>query len=202
MNTEQQSTGDLLLQFFKGLADEHRLRIIGLLAGDEYSVGELAHILGLSLPTVSHHLARMRKLGLVNLRAEGNNRFYRLNQDMLNQMKESVFRMEEAQFTQSDNAWIDALDLEDSEKDVLRHYTENGRLMQIPVKRKKLLIVLKVLAKRFELNRHYTEAEVNEIIAAFCTDFATLRRELVDFHCLEREKDGSKYWLVSTNPAL
>ena len=54
-----------LLGFFKAMADESRLRIIGLLAHRERSVQELAAALDLKEPTVSHHLAILKAQGLV-----------------------------------------------------------------------------------------------------------------------------------------
>ena len=47
-----------LLHFFKVLADESRLKLLGILANGERSVDELATLLKLKAPTVSHHLAR------------------------------------------------------------------------------------------------------------------------------------------------
>ena len=44
-----------LLSFFKVLADESRLKILGILATQERSVEELAELLQLKTPTVSHH---------------------------------------------------------------------------------------------------------------------------------------------------
>src|SRR6266508_2787465 len=54
-----------LLRFLKALAHESRLKLLGLLAGQERSVGELAELLGLKEPTVSHHLAKLQELDLV-----------------------------------------------------------------------------------------------------------------------------------------
>ena len=53
-----------VLRFFKALADASRLRLVGLLAGAEHSVDELATLLDLRAPTVSHPLARLRAAGL------------------------------------------------------------------------------------------------------------------------------------------
>lgn len=58
-----------LLNFFKVLGNESRLKILGLLANQERSVGELAALLELREPTVSHHLATMKELGLINVQA-------------------------------------------------------------------------------------------------------------------------------------
>ena len=55
----------VLLAFFKAMANESRLRIVGLLAERERNVQELAQLLGLKEPTVSHHLAVLKQLGVV-----------------------------------------------------------------------------------------------------------------------------------------
>ena len=49
---------DELVSFYKVLADANRLKIVGLLARQAYSVEELAALLKLKPSTVSHHLAR------------------------------------------------------------------------------------------------------------------------------------------------
>jgi DNA-binding transcriptional ArsR family regulator len=58
-----------LLEFFRVMADEKRLQIVGLLARQSYSVEELVTILNLSPATVSHHLARLIRAGLAAARA-------------------------------------------------------------------------------------------------------------------------------------
>jgi len=75
-----QDTTDLLW----ALANEHRLRILCLLEGGERSVGDLAQHLGLSQSSLSQHLARLRKAGIVATRREGVTIFYRIaDQDAL-----------------------------------------------------------------------------------------------------------------------
>ena len=72
-----------LLAFFKAMANESRLRIVGLLAERERSVQELATLLELKEPTVSHHLAALKALGLVSARAEGVTRWHTLRIETL-----------------------------------------------------------------------------------------------------------------------
>ncbi len=60
-----------LLLFFKALADENRLKMIGILAEQECSVEELAAMLHLKAPTVSHHLAKLKELELVEITSPG-----------------------------------------------------------------------------------------------------------------------------------
>ncbi len=62
---------ETLLQFFKAMADKSRLAIVGLLAGGERSVQELAAALDLKEPTVSHHLAILKAQGIVTRAARG-----------------------------------------------------------------------------------------------------------------------------------
>jgi DNA-binding transcriptional ArsR family regulator len=68
-----------ILDLLKVLADENRLTLLRILSEGECTVGALARLVELSEPTVSHHLTRLRATGLVSLRMNGNQRFYRLN---------------------------------------------------------------------------------------------------------------------------
>jgi len=66
------------------LASEHRLRVICLLEAGERSVSDLAQHLDLSQSSLSQHLARLRKAGIVATRREGVTIFYRIaDQDAL-----------------------------------------------------------------------------------------------------------------------
>jgi len=62
---------EVLLQFCKAMADESRLKVIGMVSAAERTVEELASMLNLKEPTVSHHLAVLKQLDLVKLRADG-----------------------------------------------------------------------------------------------------------------------------------
>jgi ArsR family transcriptional regulator len=63
---------------FKALADSTRLRILGLLQSGEICVCDIHGSLGLPQPTVSRHLAYLRRSGLVHGRKEGLWVHYRL----------------------------------------------------------------------------------------------------------------------------
>ena len=62
----------------KTIAHPTRLKIIALLGRKEMSVGELADIVGVSLPNVSQHLAVLKAGQLVRTRREGQTVHYRL----------------------------------------------------------------------------------------------------------------------------
>ena len=67
--------------FAKAIADETRQKIMTECCCCWVSVGDLAVKLGVTQPTVSHHLAILREAGLVNSREEGKQTFYTLNQE-------------------------------------------------------------------------------------------------------------------------
>jgi ArsR family transcriptional regulator len=68
-----------LVELFKLLADETRLRVLFLLQRHgELNVRTLCRLLSQSQPAVSHHLALLRSAGLIAMRREGKHNFYRL----------------------------------------------------------------------------------------------------------------------------
>jgi hypothetical protein len=179
-----------LVQFLKALADESRLKILGLLAGQERSVKELADHLDLKEPTVSHHLSRLQELGLVSMRPEGTTHRYRLESTTLHRLSRELFTpMQVASIA-------DTVEGENWERKVLRTYFNGETLTSIPSTRKKRDVVLKWLVNRFEPGSLYSEAKVNEIIKRHHPDTATLRREFIMTRMMERKK--GMYWRTDT----
>ena len=74
---------------------------------------------------------------------------------------------------------------------------DQGRLKQWPTKQKTQRMAVAHLAARFEPDRIYNEKQVNELLNEWHTfgDWALLRRVMFDWGYLNRESDGSKYWL-------
>ena len=173
---------EIMLQFCKAMADESRLKIIGLLSAAEHSVQQLASTLDLKEPTVSHHLAVLKQLELVKMRADGNFRWYRLNEPVLGKISRAVFSR--------DNIARLAVSAEagDSARKVLDNFVNGERLLEIPVSRKKRLVILKWLANFFEHGISYSEREVNTVLKLHHNDCATLRREMVGYRILARDK--------------
>lgn len=68
---------------FNAIAEPQRREILNLLRGGERSVNDIVTALGLTQPQVSKHLRVLREVGLVNVRGEGQQRWYRLNADRL-----------------------------------------------------------------------------------------------------------------------
>jgi DNA-binding transcriptional ArsR family regulator len=174
---------ETLLAFFKAMAHESRLRIVGLLAQREWNVQELARALDLKEPTVSHHLSVLKAQGLVTARADGTTRWHALDQEALAKLAQRVLQpalIEEAQPETWDNK-------------VLQNFiAADGSLKQIPASRRKRGAVLRWLMREFMEGRDYTEAEINDAIQRHHWDSATLRRELIGHRMLAR-KDRI-YW--------
>lgn len=176
-----------LLQFFKVLGNESRLKIVGLLANEEHTVGELAEMLDVKEPTVSHHLAGMRELGLVQMRPAGNNRIYSLNTKFLEKMSRDLF-------AQDNLATLVDKSSMTPEKKVLQTFIEDGRIIDLPARNQKRDIVLGWLAEQIEPDRRFTEKELNGVLAEYNPDYATLRRYLVDYQYMQRE--NQVYWRI------
>jgi hypothetical protein len=170
----------------KALADESRLRIVGILASSERSVDELAAQLDLRAPTVSHHLARLRDVGLVSMRSVGNVHVYRLELDVLRSLSRDAFSVERI------STFADKVNAQAWERKVLRDFFDGPRLKEIPASRKKRAVVLEWLADQFSFDVRYREVDVNEVLKQHHPDTATLRRELVGAGLLAREQ--SVYW--------
>jgi len=180
--------GEELVAFFKALADANRLKIVGLLAQQPYSVEQLAAILDLRPSTVSHHLSKLADVGLVSARADSYYNVYKLEKEKLQQTR--------LLFSQQDlAAVVEDVDLDAYDRKVVEDYSlPDGSLKTIPAQRKKLEAVLRYVVQAFEPGVRYSEQQVNEILSRFHEDTATLRRELVGYDLMGREGGGGEYW--------
>ena len=176
---------DQLLRFFQVFSNESRLKLIGHLANGEKSVGELANLLGIKEPTVSHHLSEMKGIGLVDVRAEGTMRIYRLNAKVLESMSKDIFAQPNLA------ALVKRSEMTDEER-ILRTWVKDGRIIDIPAQEKKKQVVIRWLADQIPADRRWTEREFSEWLMQFHEDYATLRRYLVDSDYMTREK--GIYW--------
>jgi len=180
-----------LVTFFKALADANRLKIVGLLAEKPYSVEELAELLKLKPPTISHHLAKLVEAGLIKSHAESYYNVYQLDQPALEAKTRTMFSQQELSSVASE------VDADAYDKKVIKDYARrDGSLKTLPSQRMKLEAILRYVVKAFEVEKRYSEKQVNEILARYYADTATLRRELVGFGLMQREGGGGEYWRV------
>lgn len=79
---------------FNAIAEAHRRDILDFLVGGEKSVGAIVDELPFSQPQVSKHLKVLSEVGLVNCRAVGRRRLYRLNPSCLRPLHDWVAKYE------------------------------------------------------------------------------------------------------------
>jgi hypothetical protein len=81
---------------------------------------------------------------------------------------------------------------QDTDRVFRAFFATDGRLMQVPAKRSKRLVVLDRLAQEFPPGESFHETEVNRRLRVFHPDVASLRRYLVDEGFLSRRSGW--YW--------
>ncbi|KRF13370.1 DUF2087 domain-containing protein [Paenibacillus sp. Soil787] len=83
------------------------------------------------------------------------------------------------------------------EKIVKKYFPDgtSGELVSFSQQEKHKIVVLREISKRFEQERFYGEKEVNEMIKPIFHDYVKIRRYLIEYGFLDREPDGSQYWL-------
>lgn len=184
METPQDVTD--LARLLKVIADETRLRILGALATQPLTGKDLAAQLDLSAPTISHHMKKLTESGIVSMETDAQRHWYRLNADLLLASKRVPLTSAPARGVSEDASTQD----EDARfrAKVIRDFFDGERLKEIPAQRKRRVIVLQHILTRFEPDRAYPEREVNDLLRPIHEDVATLRRELVDYGYLLRDR--------------
>lgn len=81
---------------------------------------------------------------------------------------------------------------------VLKSYLKKGSdryFRELPVRYQYKLMVCAYIVDFIDADKTYTEKEINNVLKEFHSDYATLRRYLVDFSFIGRHRDGSLYWI-------
>jgi DNA-binding HxlR family transcriptional regulator len=182
-------TNQELLEFFKALADANRLKIIGLLAQSPATVEQIASALNLSSSTVSHHLSRLARSGLVSARPDSYYSVYQLETKQLEAMAQRMLARETLP------AVTEEIDMDAYDRKVLNTYlTSDGKVRAFPSQHKKYEVVMRHVVQTFEPGERYTEKQVNEILSRFNEDTAQMRRSLIDIGLMQRQGGGGEYW--------
>jgi biotin operon repressor len=166
---------------FAALADESRIRLLGLLARRPHYGEELAEFLGLSPATISHHLRRLREVGLVRAEKQSPYVLYWLRDEPLTELGLTL---------RSVSDLPEALGLPTEEElsaHILRRLLdENDRLHEIPTQRRQRSVLLRHLAHHFETGRIYPEREIRRVLLQFHDDSETLMELMIDAGWLQR----------------
>lgn len=86
-------SAERLALVFKALADPARVKLVSLIAasvGGEACICDLVEPLGLSQPTVSHHMKMLVDVGLVSRDQRGRWAYYRVNSTALDRIAAAV----------------------------------------------------------------------------------------------------------------
>lgn len=188
---------DPLTLFLKAVADSTRLNILGLLAQRPHSVDELAAILDLKAPTISHHLKKLQTVGLVDSHSHQYYNIYSLLSDKLREyaallaLPHLVARVQK----------IEGVKQEAFAANALARWIQDQKLVGLPAQVKQREIVLRWLVEKFAVDRRYDWCQVDEVLMQWVDwsdphrlDTTSVQRELVDSQLLNRLPDERWYW--------
>lgn len=170
------------VELFKALADKSRLLILNTLSQKPGYVEELAETIDLSPSTVSFHLSKLEKSGLIHKKKDQYYTIFTLNEDILkNSLSDFITIETDEEREQKDR------NIKYKQK-IISTFFENGKLKQIPTQKKKRQIILLEIAKQFDAKKVYSEQEISKEIAAFHEDYCSIRRYMIEEHLLERNE--------------
>jgi hypothetical protein len=174
-----------IVDFHKALGDLTRVRIIALLQQGPLHGQAIAGKLGLKAPTITHHMAKLREIGLIKERRDKNTIYFSLNTKILEMNVKAILTVGtggEANMEMSVTA-------EERASIISNFFTKDGKLKNYPAQRKKKLVILEHMVKGLEFGKVYQEKEINEFLKQFHEDYATLRRELIMCQFMYRENN-------------
>ncbi|TQS71028.1 metalloregulator ArsR/SmtB family transcription factor [Ornithinibacillus gellani] len=187
---------DRLVAFHKTLGDQNRIQIISMLRHGPLHGQAIAGKLGLTPATVSYHVTRLREIDVIYQRRDKNTIYFHLNEKKLAYMAEAILRIggDDAMNKQQ-------VDWTEKQKVIRNFFSKDGRLQTIPAQRKKKLIILEHMVDRLEFGKKYPEKDINAFIKQFHDDYATIRREWIMCHFMQRndgiyELNPKEMWLI------
>ncbi|QKY71056.1 metalloregulator ArsR/SmtB family transcription factor [Lentibacillus sp. CBA3610] len=187
---------DRIVNFHKTIGDKTRIQIIALLKSGPLHGQAIAGKLGLTPPTISYHLTKLKEINVIYQRRDKNTIYFHLSEKQLAFMAEAILRI-------GGEKEMNEFKVDDQEKyKVIRNFfAQDGSLKSLPAQRKKKLIVLEHLVKGLKKGKTYHEKEINDYIKPFHEDFATIRREFVMCGFMRRqngeyELNPEELWLI------
>jgi hypothetical protein len=175
---------DRIVAFHKTMGDPTRLRIVALLSNGPLHGQAIAGKLGLTPPTITHHIKKLRDINVIYERRDKNTIYFHLNQSVIKQQTQTLTRLIEKK-----EAEVEAMiELNSERQKVIENFfAKDGRLKNIPAQRKKKLMVFEYIVRGLKQGKKYPEKELNEYIMKFHEDYATIRREFIINHYMYRE---------------
>lgn len=168
----------------KTLVDAGRLRIAGHVAARPATIDELVEELGLRRADVVRQVGLMRSAGIVSDDSDGR---VALRLDTLIDLGRELDALQRAAEHRTEEAFAASAGVDPEDAKTLRAFIVDGRLAAIPATAKKRLVILRYLCDQcFTEDRAYPEKEVNQRLALYHPDVASLRRYMVDTGIMSR----------------
>ncbi len=173
-----------------GLSDTQKLLLACMRAGlDDKAIAER---MGITASTVRNHRFQMRererqaRVFLAIMTVTGNEAPRRKPTEELMAVSRNAVQVDERY----------ALTQREYDEILAKYFPDGpaGRLTEFPAREKRKMAILTHLTKRFEPGVRYTEKQVTEILKTAHADHATLRRYLIEYGFMDRERDCSAYW--------
>jgi len=166
---------------FKALGHPARMLMVNLIRMKPRHGEELAAILKLKPATISHHLAKLTRAGLLSPRKDQYYQVYSLVPGILDESLMDLVSLPQPGLEKEVR--------QDAYREkVFKTFFRQGRLASIPAQLKKRQVILERLVEEFEPARDYEETEVNRILIEFHEDVASLRREMISFKLMSRNR--------------
>ncbi|MDJ0954114.1 MAG: DUF2087 domain-containing protein [Acidimicrobiia bacterium] len=161
------------------VADPLRLALLGRAAEGRVAIDEVAEAFDVPKRRVAEAVGKLRATGLIDDEL-------RLADDQLQQIVKSLPTAAGAAAAITNGPWTS------DEKQVLARFFSGSRLVEIPASRSKRRLVLERLAQEFEPGFRYQERDVNFTLQLFHSDYASLRRYMVEEGIMTRAE--GVYW--------
>jgi len=177
-----------LISLASALLDLEKLKVAAVLANGPANRMEMAAATGLSHRDLLRLLDGLQSFGLVKLsepapRDPDAYTRYELDLQAFSAARRALGKYKGVRKRPSD-----------SREMTIETFMPGGQLSSMPLKQGQIVVILEEIARSFELDRQYTEREVNMILEETTEDYVTVRRCLVDYGYLARTRDGSVYW--------
>lgn len=155
---------------------------------------EVASKMGIHPSTVRNHKYRLREkekqaklfLALMELVEEHQN-------EPIQKVEETVLHSTSKTATMVDDRYNTTE--KEKEKIIKSYIDETGKLKSYPAREKRKIVVLEAISKNFKKGKSYSEYEINLILTRIYSDHVLLRRALIEYGFMERDKTGTKYWV-------
>jgi ArsR family transcriptional regulator len=160
------------LIILKALADESRLEIFRLLLDRDAYIEVISERLKLSPSTVSFHLKKLYDAGLITSRKD---QYYTIYSAVPKVVDLSIKDMiSNSASTLNEQNKVE----EDYKEKVLKSFFKYGRLIKIPIQKKKREWVMERIANNFLPNKNYSSNAATKLLSEVYEDTGLLLKEL------------------------